>query len=174
MTQCGSDQAALGDAEDAGELAGMRSRRVAVGDGARSSGLSINDDDPITGGSTSPTRLGGEDCKVRQTITKEEGNSEGAAIGHKSRLSSGFRSEIGRDSMKKQHSREPLQKFIVLGTILVKFSICRSVTRGRDGKEEVSRIESVAQSVEQRTFNPWVESSSLSALISQNSGISVE
>ena len=67
--------------------------------------------------------------------------------------------------MKKQHSREPLQKFIVLGTILVKFSICRSVTRGRDGKEEVSRIESVAQSVEQRTFNPWVESSSLSALI---------
>lgn len=29
----------------------------------------------------------------------------------------------------------------------------------------VSTLESVAQSVEQRTFNPWVESSSLSALI---------
>jgi hypothetical protein len=66
---------------------------------------------------------------------------------------------------KRKHENEPLQKFGDLGRINVKREGQFSVRPKAEKRKCLLELnESVAQSVEQRTFNPWVESSNLSAL----------
>ncbi len=65
---------------------------------------------------------------------------------------------------KTKHSNEPLQNFGDLGNIIV-FLWERTRYDGKSFLESILENESVAQLVEQRTFNPWVLGSSPSALI---------